>query len=293
MKHKLPPGFTDDEIKIAVAGCGGNGSQFLNGLARLHLALRALGHNGLEVTAFDPDVITEANVGRQLFSPGDIGQSKARVIINRINNFFGLKWQAVHGYLDSSTHTGYGVDHYDILVGCVDSVRARQSLATARRSTYWLDLGNTDKKGQVILGELEAEWNAEHNPRINNAMSAERKLELAKLKQTAPPRLRHIIDIFPELKKKKVKEDDAPSCSLAEALERQDLFINQTVATFALQLLWQFIRQGGLDIHGYFINLETGKVTPLPITNPAPPPKPTVAAIRKKKKPARKTIKRK
>jgi len=51
----------------------------------------------------------------------------------------------------------------------------------------------------------------------------------------------------------------------AEALERQDLFINQSVATFALQLLWQFIREGGLNIHGYFINLETGKVKPLPI----------------------------
>lgn len=60
-------------------------------------------------------------------------------------------------------------------------------------------------------------------------------------------------------------EDNTPSCSLAEALEKQDLFINQGVATFALQLLWQFIREGGLNIHGYFINLETGKVTPLPI----------------------------
>lgn len=49
------------------------------------------------------------------------------------------------------------------------------------------------------------------------------------------------------------------------ALERQDLFINQTIATFALQLLWSFIRNGGLDIHGYFINLESGRVSPLPI----------------------------
>ena len=37
------------------------------------------------------------------------------------------------------------------------------------------------------------------------------------------------------------------------------------MATFALQLLWSFIRHGGLDIHGYFINLETNRVTPLPI----------------------------
>ena len=66
-----------------------------------------------------------------------------------------------------------------------------------------------------------------------------------------------------------MKEDNAPSCSLAEALERQDLFVNQTVTTFALQLLWKFIREGGLDIHGYFINLESGRVSPLPIKDHA------------------------
>jgi hypothetical protein len=53
--------------------------------------------------------------------------------------------------------------------------------------------------------------------------------------------------------------------TLTVTIALDTLFINQTVATFALQLLWQFIRQGGLDIHGYFINLESGKVTPLPI----------------------------
>lgn len=276
MKHKLPPDFTEDEIKISVAGCGGNGSQFLNGLARMHIALAALGHPGLQVTAYDPDVITEANVGRQLFSPGDIGQSKSHVIINRINNFFGLKWEGIHGYL-TSDRGGYHTDHFDILVGCVDSIRARKQLAQSRRTRYWLDLGNTDKKGQVILGELEREWNAQYAPsRINNAMPASRK-GVAPPK-VVPVRLPHVLDIFPELKRRKIKEDDAPSCSLAEALERQDLFINQTVSTFALQLLWQFIRQGGLDIHGYFINLETGRVTPLPIKDAEPKPALVVAA---------------
>lgn len=264
MKHPLPAELTDDAIRIAIAGCGGNGSQFLNGLARMHIALCALGHPGLEVVAFDPDVITDANVGRQLFSPGDVGQSKARVLVNRINNYFGLEWEAVHGYLDRQVDDA-GIACPHILVGCVDSIRARQQLSKLRSVQYWLDLGNTDKKGQVILGELEAEWKDNNRPdRIQNAMSAARKA-----KQPAPvilPRLPHVLDIFPQLKRKRVKEDTSPSCSLAEALERQDLFINQTVATFALQLLWQFIRQGGLDIHGYFINLETGKVTPLPIT---------------------------
>lgn len=263
MKHKLPSDFIDDEISVAVAGCGGNGSQVLTGLARMHIALCAVGHPGLDVTAYDPDVITEANVGRQLFSPGDVGQSKAKVLINRINNYFGLQWTARHDYLREVDEFDNGIgrmNNFNLLIGCVDSIRARQSLARCKFADYWLDLGNTDKKGQVILGELENYWKKHHQ--------LPKKKDLKKLKEAGavmPARLPHVLDIFPELNKKRVKEDDAPSCSLAEALERQDLFINQTVATFALQLLWQFIRQGGLDIHGYFINLETGRVTPLPI----------------------------
>lgn len=254
MKHILPPDFTSDVIRIAVAGCGGNGSQMLSGLARLHAALRAFGHHGLQVTAFDPDVITEANVGRQLFAPSDVGQSKAHILINRLNLYYGLHWRAVHGCLNRHNDVrGFGT--FDILIGCVDSVRARQQLARTRFATYWLDLGNTAKKGQVILGELI------EPPKVRLKKGNKYAVEQLEPRRRLP----HVLDVFPELKRKRFKEDNAPSCSLAEALQRQDLFINQTVATFALQLLWQFIRQGGLDIHGYFINLESGRVTPLPI----------------------------
>ena len=96
-------------------------------------------------------------------------------------------------------------------------------------------------------------------------MSKNEQVEHAEWLKWKANRLPNILGVFPQLKRKRRKEDNTPSCSLAEALERQDLFINQSVATFALQLLWQFIREGGLNIHGYFINLETGRVTPLPI----------------------------
>lgn len=58
-------------------------------------------------------------------------------------------------------------------------------------------------------------------------------------------------------------EDDAPSCSLAEALTRQDLFVNRAVSTFALDMLWRLFKDGGLKNHGAFINLEDGIVNPL------------------------------
>jgi hypothetical protein len=38
-------------------------------------------------------------------------------------------------------------------------------------------------------------------------------------------------------------QDDSnePSCSLAEALEKQDLFINSTLANMAASLLWNLL----------------------------------------------------
>jgi hypothetical protein len=63
--------------------------------------------------------------------------------------------------------------------------------ASVSRARYWLDLGNSDKKGQVILGEL-------------------------KDSDKDPNRLPHFFDLNPKLKRKNAKEDSAPSCSLAE-----------------------------------------------------------------------------
>jgi PRTRC genetic system ThiF family protein len=227
---------------------------------------------------FDPDTVTEANVGRQLFSPSDIGAHKASVLVNRVNLFFNLDWNASPTLYRAGTR--WGDTRADILIGCVDSAAARRELAKTRFK-YWLDLGNTDKKGQVILGtrirsktinRFEEEMQKKKDrlspdERVSMRKTFDRHKRMGKNSPFAytPPRPRLVTELFPELKDKRRKEETAPSCSLAEALQRQDLFINQTVATFALQLLWQFIRQGGLDIHGYFINLESGKVTPLPI----------------------------
>ena len=54
-------------VTVFVIGAGGTGSQVATGLARMSVALQALGHPGLHVTVFDPDTVTEANIGRQLF----------------------------------------------------------------------------------------------------------------------------------------------------------------------------------------------------------------------------------
>ena len=235
MKHFLYPALAGQQLGVHLVGAGGNGSQMLTGLARIHVALQAVGHPGLKVEVYDPDTITDANVGRQLFSPSDVGQFKAAVLIHRINCYYGLDWKA-------NTSMATFNSHVDIVIGCVDSVASRRKIHQSGSFHYWLDVGNLARTVQVILGAQLRKDN--------------------KFDETRP---KTFFEFFPELNRGKIKENNEPSCSLAEALEKQDLFINQTVVTFGLQLLWTFLRNGCLTQNGYFINLESGRVVPIPL----------------------------
>ena len=280
IEHVLPERLLHDQISFLVVGAGGNGSQFVNGLARLHIALKGVGHpEGLHVTLIDPDRVTEANVGRQLFSPSDVGQYKAAALINRLNTYYGLGWGCFTDTFPPKPRPQWGLPRYDFIVGCVDSAAGRRSIhqylaeSHGMGSRYWLDLGNSARSGQVVLGEC-----------LGHSVNQDE----AKKKQRLP----FVTELFPELMDASIPEDDAPSCSLAEALGKQDLFINQAVSTFALQLLWQFFRHGRLSHHGYYVNLETGNTRPMP-NDPATWARlmksepPTPKKVRRQKKPSR------
>jgi PRTRC genetic system ThiF family protein len=80
-------------------------------------------------------------------------------------------------------------------------------------------------------------------------------------------RLPTVLELFPELETagKILDRDQGPSCSLAQALERQELFVNQAVVTPALQLLWLLFRYGRTNWCGAFVNLKSGRMAPLPV----------------------------
>ncbi|MGO4158953.1 hypothetical protein [Cupriavidus sp. YAF13] len=92
--HITPSACLDRVVEVVPIGCSGNGSQMLTGLTRLNHAIRALGHPGLRVVTFDPDTVSEANMGRPLFSAADVGQNKSAVLTHRVNMHFGLDWIA-------------------------------------------------------------------------------------------------------------------------------------------------------------------------------------------------------
>ena len=63
----------------------------------------------------------------------------------------------------------------------------------------------------------------------------------------------------------KIKENESgPSCSLAEA-GKQDLFINSTLAHIGCDILWRMFKEGKTLYRGAYVNLETLKVTAIPV----------------------------
>jgi PRTRC genetic system ThiF family protein len=129
----------------------------LDGLPYLHQAIRVWGHPyGLKVTIMDPDVVSATNCVRQSFAVSDIGQSKATVLVNRMNLFWGLNWSAFAKPFSERTLRGNDISTPDLLIGCVDTRAARRSIdevLSGQETTYWLDLGNNAASGQYVLGQ--------------------------------------------------------------------------------------------------------------------------------------------
>lgn len=239
-EHLLPNELLTRQVRVVVVGCGGTGSAIAGGLPYLHQAMLAHGHPaGLHVTLADADRISETNCVRQPFSQSEVGLNKATVLADRVNMFWGLGWQAIREFVDERWSL-----NADLVIGCVDTRAAREKIMQSemlQRATYYLDLGNNADSGQFVLGQpkgLDAEG----------------------------LRLPTVAHLFPEIVNPALdRKDRLPSCSAVEALDKQEPFINQTLAYHALAMLARLFRYGRLSHHGGFVNLATGKLQPLPV----------------------------
>lgn len=254
--HFTAPYILDPQhpVTVNVIGAGGSGSQMLTQLARIDHALKNLGHVGLHVTCYDPDIVTEANMGRQLFSAADLGLNKAVVLITRLNQYMGSSWNAAPEMFTSKIKSEQIAN---FTISCVDSIDARKGILKSFEKThkygsrpyeipyYWMDLGNTQHAGQFVIGTHAI---------INQPVKS----------KTLDPvhSLPNVFERFPDFENQKVK-DSGPSCSLADALHKQDLFVNSFLVQTAAATLWKMFREGKINYHGAFINLKTLDIAPI------------------------------
>lgn len=112
---------------------------------------------------------------------------------------------------------------------------------------YWMDFGNSKTTGQVLIstvGVLSQPNSEKYETRSN---------------------LPFVTEEFGELLKQSETEDDTPSCSLAEALEKQELFINATLAQMGCSLLFDLFRVGLTENRGFFLNLKNFHSQPIKV----------------------------
>lgn len=247
---RLPSTLLQRQVKVLLIGAGGNGSQILPGLARLHHAMTALGHPaGLSVLVVDGDTVSESNVGRQIFYRSDIGLSKAVVLTHRVNTCYGLNWNAHFGFFGPEHFKS--VSQFDVIVGCVDTRKARRHIHQALwkknwSKTLWLDLGNDAFSGQVVLGQSP----------VNGS-------------EDDPLRPPLVTEFYPDILNADgdaaAEKNAGPSCSLAEALQKQATFVNQMCGVHALNMLSNLFRFGLIDHSAVFFDTKSGRSSALPV----------------------------
>lgn len=251
MRHYIKKSLIsgNHRVEIALVGCGGTGSKVLNNLAKIHHSLIELGHPGLRVCVYDDDIVSQANLGRQVFALSDVGHPKATLLVSRVNAYLGLDWKAIFDRYPSSRRNSRTPD---VVITSVDTAKARLEVETHLkenvRSCYWLDFGNSKVSGQIVLGTI----GSVDQPESSTFETADR--------------LPCVTDLFPNLEDMD-ETDDTPSCSVRDALLKQDLFTNSILADLGCNMLWNLFKNYYIERHGFFANIEEGITSPVMINS--------------------------
>lgn len=208
-----------------VIGAGGNGGYYIPNLARsVALANRKLDlakRPRHQITIIDADDVEDKNLNRQNFLPNDIGKQKAEVMAQRYGRAFGLEIQYIDRYLDSAKMLIDIIKNgpTPVIVGCVDNNKTRKlvyDVFKQRTGMYWLDAGNEEWGGQVVLG-------FSHYVKADEYMAK----QASKLQQFALP---CVAELYPEILEATDKLPHELSCAERAVSAPQNIFTNQIAA---------------------------------------------------------------
>lgn len=234
-----------EHVNLTLVGCGGTGSFLALHLARL--AWHAREQHGIDVhlTFVDPDHIEERNVGRQNFVPAEVGLMKAERLACRYGLAFGSSIRFFNEPLEPA-HVADDHRYRDgwlhLVVGAVDNTAARRDVESIVAGwggrLWWLDCGNHDHSGQVLLGNAGDVDGPQINP-----MGFCTGLPWPSVQ-------------CPEL----IREEAAPPVSCAEAAldDAQSLMVNQMVAGWAAGYVYRLVVARDLDVHATYFDLRSG-----------------------------------
>lgn len=220
---------------VICIGAGGSGGNFIKEFAR-YIANLSNPDITVSLSLIDGDKVEEKNCSRQPFSDDDVAQNKAVLLIEAIQDVFGL--ENVFAYPDyintteelsiiSNQHKKADENNLDsrdiiILIGGVDNHRARQVMNGffyEQPNIIYIDSANEYSVGEVCIGA-----------RINGTL-------------IAPPRSYYFPDVL---------TDTSPSaseisCGAMNVSAPQHLATNLMAAHLVLSAVVNIISSGKLD----------------------------------------------
>ncbi len=220
----------DVPVKIVQLGAGGTGGHIAPHLYRL---LYALGRPARYIIC-DGDKVEEKNLLRQNFSPADLGENKARVLVECYSTVFGLKAEYVPAFiekletlmelirpneweLDDNFHKK--TKEMVILLGAVDNNKSRQLCHQAfyqSRDLVYIDSGNGEFSGQVVCG----------------------------VRRNGHTFFKPIGGVQPEMLKDTDKFPSELSCAEASISDPQSMAANITAATAVVDMVYNILAHG-------------------------------------------------
>lgn len=238
-----------------IIGAGGNGGYFIPQLARAtSLANRILqieNRTQHTITIIDADEVEDKNLTRQNFLPMDVGHNKAAVMASRYGRAFGLEINYIDEYLEGPDKLREIIGSNGgtpVVIGAVDNNKTRaiiHQVFKERRNMFWLDAGNEEWAGQVVLGYNSGGYKptkGEKGPHLFDVPS--------------------VADIYPEILEATDKLPTELSCAERAVSNPQNIYTNMTAANimmgFANTLLTANKADGvGLKQHAVVFNSET------------------------------------
>lgn len=238
-----------ERVHVLLVGCGGTGSFLALHLARM--AYHAKEKRGIRInlTLIDPDQVEEKNIGRQNFCPAEVGRNKARALMERYNRAFGLDIVAYARPFDDVRIAFQDRKTMYLMAGCVDNPEARRGMqdVVGRKEgrLWWLDGGNHDHSGQVLLGNEVGLLSPAISPLgVCTALPSPGTQHPELLVSNAPPRGQ--------------ESDEALSCADLAVQEVQGLMVNQAVAGWMASYIYRLLLSYELDMYATYFDLLAG-----------------------------------
>jgi PRTRC genetic system ThiF family protein len=247
------------EILVMLVGCGGTGSFYALHLARIAYHVKHTQGINIKALFIDHDKVEAKNVGRQNFCPAEIGHYKAQTLANRYNRAFGLEIEAwclpyTYELFDQKIAKPHYFDKngFALIVGAVDNYQARveinKTLPISLQALWWLDAGNHEHSGQVLLG--------------NSLVHKKPEISFMHYCSALPaPSIQS-----PDLLKPPLDDLGDLSCADLVAQDTQSLLINQAMAGHLATYTMRLLISRDLDRYATYVDLETGTTRSLFIT---------------------------